>query len=107
MEVFTHSQFNNLEVIKMINPEPFVEINKRDAEIRRIEDGDLVRVYNERGKVKIKITVTFALKRGYVVIHNGWWKTEGCPLNVLSCARETDMGHGTALHDNMVEVTMV
>jgi anaerobic dimethyl sulfoxide reductase subunit A len=91
----------------MINPEPFVEINKRDAEIRRIEDGDLVRVYNERGKVKIKITVTFALKRGYVVIHNGWWKTEGCPLNVLSCARETDMGHGTALHDNMVEVTMV
>ncbi|MDD2278818.1 MAG: molybdopterin-dependent oxidoreductase [Bacteroidales bacterium] len=99
-----HSQFNNLEVIKMINPEPFVEINKRDAEIRRIKNGDLVRIYNDRGEVKIKATVTFALKRGCVVIHNGWWKTEGCSLNVLSYGRETDMGHGTAFHDNMVEV---
>lgn len=99
-----HSQFGNLEVIKMINPEPFVEINKRDAEIRRIKDGDLVRVYNDRGEVKVKATVTFALKRGCVVIHNGWWKAEGCALNVLSCGRETDMGHGTAFHDNMVEV---
>jgi anaerobic selenocysteine-containing dehydrogenase len=88
----------------MINPEPFVEINKRDAEIRRIKDGDLVKVYNDRGEVKVKGTATFALKRGCVIIHNGWWKTDGCPLNVLSCGRETDMGHGTAFHDNMVEV---
>ena len=87
----------------MINPEPFVEINKRDAEIRRIKDGDLVKVYNDRGEVKIKATITFALKRGCVVIHNGWWKAEGCALNMLSCGRETDMGHGTAFHDNMEE----
>ena len=39
----------------MINPEPFVEINKRDAEIRRIKDGDLVKVYNDRGEVKVII----------------------------------------------------
>lgn len=102
-----HSQFNNLEVIKMLSPEPFVEINKRDAELRRIKEGNMVRVYNDRGEVTVKALVTFALKRGCVVIHNGWWKTEGCPLNVLSCGRETDMGHGTAFHDNMVEVERV
>ena len=99
-----HSQFNNLEVIKMISPEPFVEINKRDAEARRIKDGDVVRVFNRRGEVKIKAQLTFALKRGCVVIHNGWWATEGCAVNNLSCGRETDMGHGTAFHDNLVEV---
>lgn len=102
-----HSQFNNLEVIKMLSPEPFVEINKRDAELRRIKEGDMVKVYNDRGEVTVKALVTFALKRGCVVIHNGWWKAEGCPLNVLSCGRETDMGHGTAFHDNMVEVERV
>lgn len=102
-----HSQFNNLEVIKMLSPEPFVEINKRDAELRRIKEGDMVKVYNDRGEVTVKALVTFALKRGCVVIHNGWWKTEGCALNVLSCGRETDMGHGTAFHDNLVEVERV
>ncbi|PKP37446.1 MAG: hypothetical protein CVT98_06060 [Bacteroidetes bacterium HGW-Bacteroidetes-15] len=99
-----HSQFNNLEVIKMLSPEPFVEINKRDAELRSIKSGNMVKVFNGRGEVKVKAQVTFSLKRGCVVIHNGWWGAEGCPLNVLSCARETDMGHGTAFHDNMVEV---
>ncbi len=99
-----HSQFNNLESIKMLNPEPFVEINKRDAEQRRIKTGDRVKVYNDRGEVTVKAQVTFSLRRGCVVIHNGWWGAEGCPLNVLSYGRETDMGHGTAFHDNMVEV---
>ncbi len=99
-----HSQFNNLESIKMLNPEPFVEINKRDAEQRRVKTGDKVRVFNSRGEVKVKAQVTFSLKRGCVVIHNGWWGAEGCPVNVLSYGRETDMGHGTAFHDNMVEI---
>lgn len=102
-----HSQFNNLEVIKMLNPEPFVEINTRDAEIRGIRNGNTVKVYNERGEVSVKASLTFSLKRGCVVIHNGWWGTEGCSLNVLSFGRETDMGHGTAFHDNMVEVEKV
>lgn len=102
-----HSQFNNLEVIKMLNPEPFVEINKRDAELRRIKSGSRVRVFNQRGEVMVKAQVTFSVKRGCVVIHNGWWGAEGCPLNVLSKGRETDMGHGTAFHDNMVEVVRI
>jgi anaerobic selenocysteine-containing dehydrogenase len=99
-----HSQFNNLQVIKMLNPQPFVEINPYDAEIRRIKDGDKVRVYNSRGEVFVIAQLTYSLRKGCVVIHNGWWGTEGCPLNVLSSGRETDMGHGTAFHDNMVEV---
>jgi anaerobic selenocysteine-containing dehydrogenase len=99
-----HSQFNNLSVIKMLNPEPFAEINKRDAEQRGVKTGDNVKVFNNRGEVIVKASVSFSLRRGCVVIHNGWWGVEGCPLNVLSSGRETDMGHGTAFHDNLVEV---
>lgn len=102
-----HSQFNNLQVIKMLNPEPFVEINTRDAEIRGVKSGNKVRVFNDRGEVRVKAYSTFSVKRGCVVVHNGWWGTEGCPINVLSFGRETDMGHGTAFHDNMVEVEKI
>ncbi len=99
-----HSQFNNLSVIRMLNPEPFVEINPIDAEARRIRNGDKVKVYNDRGSVIVKTSLTYSLRKGCVVIHNGWWGSEGCPVNALSAGRETDMGHGTAFHDNMVEI---
>jgi anaerobic selenocysteine-containing dehydrogenase len=99
-----HSQFGNLKVIKMLIPEPFVEINPEDAELRRIKEGDKVRVYNDRGEVTVTAQLTYSLRKGCVVIHNGWWGVQGCALNVLSFGRETDMGHGTAFHDNMVEV---
>lgn len=102
-----HSQFNNLDVIKMVNPEPFVEINPHDASYRRIKDGDKVSVFNNRGNVSVKAALTFSVRIGCVVIHNGWWGSDGCALNSLSCGRETDMGHGSAFHDNMVEVKRI
>ncbi len=101
-----HSQFGNLQIIKMLIPEPFVEINPYDAQQRGISNGDKVRVFNARGEVTITAQLTYSLRMGCVVIHNGWWATQGCSLNVLSCGRETDMGHGTAFHDNRVEVVM-
>ncbi len=102
-----HSQFNNLAVIKMLNPEPFVEINVSDAKVRRIKNGDRVKVFNNRGSVEVKAVTTYSLRTGCVVIHNGWWGAEGCSLNSLSKGRETDMGHGSAFHDNMVEVSKI
>jgi hypothetical protein len=42
-----------------------------------------------------------------VVVHNGWWLSEGGGINLLSAARETDMGHGAAFHDNAVEMERV
>jgi hypothetical protein len=39
-----------------------------------------------------------------VSITNGWWLCEGGGVNRLSAARETDMGHGAAFHDNAVEI---
>lgn len=99
-----HSQFNNLKVIKMLNPEPFVEINPSDAHSRNIRNGIKVKVFNGRGEVIVKANLTYSVRVGCVVIHNGWWATEGCSVNNLSKGRETDMGHGTAFHDNRVEV---
>ncbi|MBN1988695.1 MAG: molybdopterin-dependent oxidoreductase [Bacteroidales bacterium] len=99
-----HSQFGNLSVVKMVAGEPVALINPDDARERGIANGDRVRVYNSRGEVVVTADVTFANRKGCVTIPNGWWRTQGCSVNLLSEGRETDMGHGTAFHDNKVEV---
>jgi anaerobic selenocysteine-containing dehydrogenase len=65
-----------------------------------------VRVFNDRGKVDVTVRLDHSLRPGCIVIHNGWWLSEGGGINLLSAARETDMGHGAAFHDNAVEVEL-
>lgn len=99
-----HSQFGNLPWIEALEPEPFAMIHPRDAADRGISQNSLMDVFNERGSIKVKANVTQGIKRGCISISNGWWNKSGGNPNILSNGRETDMGHGTAFHNNMVEV---
>ena len=99
-----HSQFGNLPSIHGFDPEPIAEISPVDAAARGIAEGARVRVFNDRGSVEIGVRLDHSLRPGCLVIHNGWWLSEGGGINLLSAARETDMGHGAAFHDNAVEV---
>ena len=99
-----HSQFNNLKIIKLFSPEPTVSIHPNDAKIRNVEDGDIVKVFNDRGNIKLKASLDFGIKESCVAVTNGWWIQDGASPNFLSKGRETDMGHGTAFHDNLVEI---
>ena len=99
-----HSQFNNLNVIKLLSPEPFVTLHPDDATIRGIKDGDNLKIYNDRGYIKTKAKLDYSIKKGCVAMTNGWWIQEGGTTNFLSKGRETDMGYGTAFHDNKVEI---
>lgn len=98
-----HSQFGNLESIKLVDPEPFATINLGDAEKKGIKENDFIRVFNDRGELNIKVKIDASLRPGNIVIVNGYWHEEGACPNILSKGRETDMGHGTAFHDNMVD----
>jgi anaerobic selenocysteine-containing dehydrogenase len=99
-----HSQFGNLPSIRALDPETIAEMSPVDAAARAIAEGDRVRVFNDRGSVEIGVRFDHSLRPGCLVIHNGWWLSEGGGINLLSAARETDMGHGAAFHDNAVEV---
>jgi anaerobic selenocysteine-containing dehydrogenase len=102
-----HSQFGNLESIKMLDPYRVVLMNPKDAIDRGLNNGEKVLVYNERGKLTIRVKLDIGLRPGNIVIINGYWNSEGGSPNLLSKGRETDMGHGTAFHDNMVEVVRI
>lgn len=99
-----HSQFGNLEVIRQFAPEATVILHALDAIEKGIDEGDKVRVFNAGGETYLKADLNFSIKRGCVVIYNGIWIEEGGTSNLLSKARETDMGHGTAFHDCMVNI---
>jgi anaerobic selenocysteine-containing dehydrogenase len=101
-----HSQFNNLKMIQQFGDAPFLLINPVDARTRRISDGDMVEIFNERGRIRIVARVDSGIKAGCVSVTNGWWITEGGTVNFCSYGRETDMGHGAAFHDNLVEVRL-
>jgi anaerobic dimethyl sulfoxide reductase subunit A len=86
-------------------------INPLDAAERDIRDGDLVRVWNERGELVIPARVTARILPGVVDIPQGaWWSPNengvdfgGC-INVLSSERWTPFAFGTAQQTIMVQV---
>jgi len=98
-----HSQFGNLPTIRGLDPETFAEMSPVDAAARGIIDGARIRVFNDRGSIELVVRLDHSLRPGCLVTHNGWWLCEGGGVNLLSAARETDMGHGAAFHDNAVE----
>lgn len=102
-----HSQFGNLKIIKELDPYPYATINLSDANNKGVKEGDFIRVFNKRGKLKIKAKIDANLRPGSVVIYNGYWHQENACPNSLSKARETDMGHGSAFHDNLVDYEKV
>jgi anaerobic selenocysteine-containing dehydrogenase len=102
-----HSQFNNLETIRKLSPEPLAQVHPDDATARAIGDGDVVRIFNDRGEIRVKARLDWGIKPGCVAVTNGWWITQGGTVNFCSSGRETDMGYGAAFHDNLVEIERV
>ena len=72
----THSQHVNLQWIREVAPEPWIEISTADANDRGIATGDVVRVFNDRGEYKVKALVTEEIKPGCVNQRQGWWSRD-------------------------------
>jgi anaerobic dimethyl sulfoxide reductase subunit A len=67
-----HSQFHNVAWIREVLPQT-VLINSSDARARGIKDGDLVRVFNDRGQMIIPARVSQRMMPGVVDVPQGAW----------------------------------
>jgi len=67
-----HSTWHNVPWMREIEPHS-VWINTVDAEGRGIKDGDLVDVYNDRGRIRIPAKVTERIMPGVVNVSEGAW----------------------------------
>lgn len=102
-----HSQFGNLGIIRQFALHPHLEMNASDATERGIADGDLVKVFNTRGEMKVAAKLSFSIRKGCASYYNGLWLSEGGTPNLFTKGRETDMGHGSAFYDTLVEIEKV
>ncbi len=83
-----------------------LDITAADARARGIADGDTVRVFNDRGEVRLQARVDARVSQGVVAARLGWAKLNpgGGNLNVLTSQRLTDMGGGPTFYSTLVEV---
>ena len=82
-------------------------IHPDDAGARRIEDGAMVRTFNDRGSFLARARVSDAARRGVVVGLSIWWAKD-CPggrnANAVTSQELTDMGGGATFYDALVQV---
>ena len=86
-------------------------MNQADAEKRGIQDGDLVSVFNERGRLKIKVMVHEGIKPGIVNVNQGWWPKDflagthqTLTHDAVNPAQKAVFMENTAFYDVLVEV---
>jgi molybdopterin-containing oxidoreductase family molybdopterin binding subunit len=87
----THSQYCDLPWLNEVTAdgEGFLEINPKDAQARGISEADVVRVFNDRGEMKVYAKLTQSIKPGVVNCYQGGWDSlavkqyvEGHPNNL-------------------------
>ena len=70
----SHSNFYNIPILHEIEPQRIL-MHTSDAKDRRIKDGDMVRVFNDRGVVLIPVRLTERVMPGVVILGAGAWFT--------------------------------
>ena len=68
----THTMFNYLPSLLELHPEPYVKVNPVDADARDIKEGDVVKLFNDRGFVVLKVVLNAGVRPGMIMIDHGW-----------------------------------
>lgn len=113
-----HSQYDFGETsrsAKIRGREP-IRINPKDAEMRGIGDGDVVRVFNDRGATLAAAVVTDHVRSGVVMLPTGAWydpeepaepgslEVHGNPNVLTRDVGTSTLAQGTSAHSCLVDV---
>jgi len=105
---FLNSCYANMEQKIKGQGEQFVMVSPIDADLRNIQNGDKVRVYNDRGGFDGVAQITDDVSSGIVVATLGYWRQlNNGTVNCVSSAEFVDMGHAPTFTDNLVQVELV
>jgi anaerobic selenocysteine-containing dehydrogenase len=104
---FLNSTFANLPIFLTEEKEPHLEIHPIDAAARNISDGDLVKIFNDRGSFSVKAKITDKARQGVVIALSIWWKKlspDGRNANEVTSQALTDLGAAATFYDALVQV---
>ena len=107
---FLNSSFVNVQSLRDIEGQPVLEMHPADAGARGIADGDMVRVFNDRGEYRCRVKVGQRARHGVVNGLGIWWRKfglRGTNVNQLTSQRLTDIGRAPTFYDCHVQVELV
>jgi anaerobic selenocysteine-containing dehydrogenase len=100
---YTHSQFQ-----EVYGPIPgVVVINAEDAALLAITGGAMVRLFNEKGSLVLKASLSTTQCRGLLWVPKNCIDYDGRPLNLLSSATTQSLGGGPTYNSTRVMVEKV
>ncbi len=108
-----HSTYGNVDVLQQASLQS-VWINPLDAEKRGIKNGDMVRIFNDRGETRVMANVTPRIMPGVTAMGEGAWYTpdgnridQNGSFNVLTTQRPSPLSKGNPQHTNLVQIELV
>lgn len=103
-----NSEFRDRKDLTQKRGEQKLIIHTLDALDRQIEDGQNVKVFNDLSSSVFRAVVTDRIARGNVICE-GIYRMDDCKggrtFNALLSERLSDMGEGTTMNDNRVDIT--
>lgn len=106
-----HTQHILNPALEVVQSEPLLHMNPVDAEERGLSHDDVVRVFNDRGEMKIRLFLTEGIIPGTVATQSGWtpdYFIEGCYQNLthhtICDAEEAFSMTNSAFYDVLVQV---
>ncbi len=104
---FLNSSFANQKELQKGEKSPRIWIHREDAEARSIVEGDLLRVWNDRGEVMLTAAISDRAQPGCAWSPSLWWardSPDGRNVNALTSDCLADMGGGSTFHTNRIEI---
>jgi anaerobic selenocysteine-containing dehydrogenase len=107
---FLNSGYGNLPAQQRVAGEQHLTIHPEDANKRRITDGHLVRIFNDRGSFQAVARVSERTMPGVVVAPLGYWRKlsrSTSTVNTVNSSTFADLGNAPTFSDTLVEVAIV
>ena len=105
---FINSCYGNIDNKLKGQGEQFVLINQADAMDRGVQEGEMVKVFNDRGCFDAVAKITSDVNKGIIVTSLGYWRQlNNGTVNSVSSSAFGDMGNAQTSHDCLVEVRTI
>ena len=108
-----HSSYANIPWLEQVAPQQ-LWMNEADAAQRGIRHDDVVKVFNDRGAVVVRVKVTPRIMPGVLSLPQGAWYTpdkngvdQGGCINTLTKTHMTPLAKGNPQHTNLVDVVKI
>lgn len=102
-----HTAFSGVGFLRGREGKPFCVLHPEDAKKRGLNDGDQVRVFNDRGEIGLMLKVADEVQPGVLLVPGQRPTGEAVSgtINMLCSDRYTDMGEGATYQSTWLDVS--